>query len=86
MSCVIHSQAVVKVDFQRVPETEELVACGHLLNQVGTTFVVIGEVNNSGQAIDEGSIICLENRSVIGRVEEVGASYVLACNSVGVGT
>ena len=63
---------MVTVDFQRVPETEEIVACGRLLNKMGTTFVVVGEVNSgAGKALDEGTVICLENRSVVGRIEEV---------------
>jgi hypothetical protein len=71
-ACVCLSpQAVAKIDFQRVPESESIVPCGTLLNKVGATFVVIGNVNDPGKALDEGTIVCLENRSVLGRVEEV---------------
>lgn len=58
-----------------MPESEQLVKCGSLLNKVGTTFIAIGEVNESNTALDEGTIICLENRSVVGRIEEVRSSW-----------
>ena len=50
--------------------------CGNLLSKVGTTFVVLGEANQSGKALDEGTIICLENRSVVGAIEEVRQSPI----------
>lgn len=54
-----------------MPETEELIKCGILLNKTGATFIVRGEINERGNALDEGTIVCLQNRYVIGRVEEV---------------
>ena len=52
--------------------------CGNLLSKVGTTFVVLGEANQSGKALDEGTIICLENRSVVGAIEEVRRPFSCA--------
>eukprot|EP00750_Incisomonas_marina_P029888 INCI724.3.p2 GENE.INCI724.3~~INCI724.3.p2 ORF type:complete len:183 (+),score=42.14 INCI724.3:185-733(+) len=75
---LVPENAVTKIEFQRVPETESIVRCGNLLSKVGTTFVVLGEANQSGKALDEGTIICLENRSVVGAIEEVRRPFSCA--------